>query len=77
MRCDQCGKSNGTLQEAWICDPGGQPLQAWLHRECESAFLQRLEPNRDLRLRRNGPRGGVGTDPAIMPGKIRPVRSVA
>jgi hypothetical protein len=45
MRCNQCGKSNGTVQEAWICDPGGQPIQAWLHRECEAAFLQQLEPN--------------------------------
>jgi hypothetical protein len=48
MRCDQCGKSNGTVQEAWICDPGGQPVKAWLHRECEAVFLQRLEPNWDF-----------------------------
>jgi hypothetical protein len=48
MRCNQCGKSNGTVQEAWICDPGGQPIQAWLHRDCEAAFLQQLEPNWDF-----------------------------
>ena len=48
MRCDQCGMSNGTVQEAWICDPGGQPIKAWLHRECEAAFLQQLEPNWDF-----------------------------
>jgi hypothetical protein len=38
--CDQCGKSTGTVQQAWICDPGGQPITARLHRECEAAFLQ-------------------------------------
>ena len=48
MRCNQCGKSNGTVQEAWICDLGGQPIQAWLHRDCEAAFLQQLEPNWDF-----------------------------
>ena len=48
MKCNQCGKSNGTVQEAWICDPGGQPIQAWLHRDCEAAFLQQLEPNWDF-----------------------------
>ena len=48
MRCNQCGESNGTVQEAWICDPGGQPIQAWLHRDCEAAFLQQLEPNWDF-----------------------------
>jgi hypothetical protein len=42
MRCDQCGKSNGTVQEAWLCDPGGAPIKAWLHRKCEAAFLQQL-----------------------------------
>ena len=40
MECDQCGKSTGTVQQAWICDPGGQPITARLHRECEAAFLQ-------------------------------------
>jgi hypothetical protein len=43
MECDQCGKSTGTVQQAWICDPGGQPITARLHRECEAAFLQQLE----------------------------------
>jgi hypothetical protein len=42
-RCDQCGKSAGTVQETWTCDPGGGPIMAWLHRECEAAFLQRLD----------------------------------
>jgi hypothetical protein len=49
--------SNGTVQEAWICDPGGQPIKAWLHRECEAAFLQQLEPNWDsivAEMRRRG-----------------------
>ena len=45
MECDQCGKSTGTVQQAWICDPGGQPITARLHRECEAAFLQQLEPS--------------------------------
>jgi hypothetical protein len=45
MECDQCGKSTGTVQQAWICDPGGQPVTARLHRECEAAFLQQLEPS--------------------------------
>ena len=48
MRCAQCGKSNGTVQETWICDPGGAPIKAWLHRECEAAFLQQLAPNWDF-----------------------------
>ena len=47
MECDQCGKSTGTVQQAWICDPGGQPITARLHRECEDAFLQQLEPSWD------------------------------
>ena len=33
------------VQEAWICDPGGAPIKAWLHRECEAAFVQQLEPD--------------------------------
>jgi hypothetical protein len=48
MECDQCGKSTGTAQQAWICDPGGQPITARLHRECEAAFLQQLEPSWDF-----------------------------
>ena len=48
MECDQCGKSTGTVQQAWICDPGGQPITARLHRECEAAFLQQLEPSWDF-----------------------------
>jgi hypothetical protein len=26
-----------------ICDPGEEPVSAFLHRECEAAFLQRLD----------------------------------
>jgi hypothetical protein len=48
-RCDQCGKSTGIVQEAWICDPGEQPIMAWLHRECEAAFLQRLDDRKKPR----------------------------
>ena len=48
MERDQCGKSAGTVQQAWICDPGGQPITARLHRECEAAFLQQLEPSWDF-----------------------------
>ena len=48
MECDQCGKSAGTVQQAWICDPGGQPITARLHRECEAAFMQQLEPSWDF-----------------------------
>ena len=46
MECDQCGKSTGTVQQAWICDPGGQPITARLHRD--DAFLQQLEPSWDF-----------------------------
>ena len=42
-RCSQRGKSDGVVQQAWICDPGEQPIVAWLHRECEAAFLKRLD----------------------------------
>jgi hypothetical protein len=48
VRCDQCGKSDGVVQEAWICDPGDQPIMAWLHRECEAAFSERLGSARAL-----------------------------
>ena len=48
MECDQCGKSTGTVQQAWICHPGGQPITARLHRECEAAFPQQLEPTWDF-----------------------------
>ena len=41
MECDQCGKSTGTVQQAWICDPGGQPITARMHRECEAATWRR------------------------------------
>jgi hypothetical protein len=42
-RCDQCSKSTGNVQQTWTCYPGGDPVEAWLHRECEPAFLQRLD----------------------------------
>jgi hypothetical protein len=30
VRCDQCGKPDGVAQQAWICDPGEQPIMTWL-----------------------------------------------
>ena len=50
--CQRCGKSIGTVQEAWICDPGEQPIMAWLHRECEAAFLQQLDDSKAAAQRR-------------------------
>jgi hypothetical protein len=37
--CSQCGGESGTINEAAICSPGGEPITAWLHPQCESAFL--------------------------------------
>jgi hypothetical protein len=49
VRCDQCGKSDGVAQEAWICDPGELPIMAWLHREYEAAFLKGLDGGERLK----------------------------
>lgn len=49
VRCDQCGKSDGVVQEAWICDPGELPIMAWLHREYEAAFLKGLDGGERLK----------------------------
>ena len=39
--CTICGKPGAN--ETWTCDPGGEPVHAWLHRDCEAAFLKRLD----------------------------------
>jgi hypothetical protein len=39
--------ADGTANWAWICDPGKQPISAWLHRACETAFLERLDAHFD------------------------------
>jgi hypothetical protein len=43
MLCTQCGKATGTINQTFTCEPGGEPIEAWLHRECEAAFLQYLD----------------------------------
>ena len=39
----QCGKADEadvSLNWVSVCDPGGQPITGWLHRDCEAAFLR-------------------------------------
>jgi hypothetical protein len=39
LRCAHCGLASNALGWVTICDPGQQPIRAWLHRECENALL--------------------------------------
>jgi hypothetical protein len=41
--CARCGKATGAGCQAWICDPGEEPINVWLHRDCEVAFLEHLD----------------------------------
>lgn len=50
-KCDQCGRAAGTVNRRSVCDPGGEPIGFWLHRECKSAFLEQLDDS----LIRTGP----------------------
>ena len=43
LKCAECGLASDALAWVTICDPGQQPIRAWLHRECESAFLRSLD----------------------------------
>jgi hypothetical protein len=40
-KCTQCG--NDGANAVSICDAGEQPISVWLHRNCEAAFLKRLD----------------------------------
>jgi hypothetical protein len=35
-KCFQCGRADGAVNQGSVCDPGGQPIGFWLHRECEN-----------------------------------------
>jgi hypothetical protein len=41
MNCQQCGKVEGRIQQCFVCDPGGEPVEVWLHPECEADFMKR------------------------------------
>jgi hypothetical protein len=45
-RCDQCCRSIGTVQRAFICEPAGEPVEARLHQTCEAAFLTMLDDSK-------------------------------
>jgi hypothetical protein len=47
VKCTQCGFASDALVWVTICDPGGQPIQTWLHRECENAFLDAKAQRRE------------------------------
>jgi len=48
--CTHCGGSEGLIQFVAVCDPGCEPINAWLHPSCEQAWLASLPPplNRHL-----------------------------
>jgi len=40
--CTHCGGSEGLIQFVAVCDPGCEPINAWLHPSCEQAWLASL-----------------------------------
>jgi hypothetical protein len=50
-RCIRCGRADGALNWASVCDPGEHPISGWLHRDCEAAFLEGL--NTEIQQRRS------------------------
>jgi hypothetical protein len=42
--CAECGDDTGVIQLCAIAWPNGKAVELWLHRECEQAALERLEP---------------------------------
>jgi hypothetical protein len=40
--CTHCGGSEGLIQFVTLCDPGCEPINAWLHPSCEQAWLASL-----------------------------------
>jgi hypothetical protein len=45
-QCAYCGVSDRTEKWISVCEPGGQPVNVWLHTKCETAFLEQRFPSR-------------------------------
>jgi hypothetical protein len=62
--CEQCGRATGTINQVSICDPGDEPITVWLHRKCETAFLEQLDA--DLLVHHRRPAAARPNPPACI-----------
>jgi hypothetical protein len=45
-KCAECGDADGIVQHVDIAWPGGRHWEGWLHPECETVHIARLEQER-------------------------------